>query len=328
MKLDVPLHDVSAAADDARALAEVGVSGAFTFEGPNDVFVPLARAAGAAEIDLYSNIAVSFPRSPVHLAHTAWELARLNHGRFLLGLGSQVRSHVERRYGAAFAHPARRMADQVDAVHAVFDSWQEGAPLAHRGEFWQLDLMPPLFRPPPLDTGPPPVLVAAVGPRMTRVAVEHADGILLHPFTTDAYVASVSGPQLANAAAGFVVVGGAIVAMADNPDDQERADDAARALVAFYGSTPAYRPVLDSVDHGELQPELRTLTAANRWSEMAALVDDSALASIVVRGDPASVATGLHRRYGPLASRVAVTLPHPPPLRLLGQLAQALDGTG
>lgn len=310
MRLDLPLH---VGGPDGRhaaeLLAEAGVSGAYSFEGPEDVFIPLARAAGA-DIDLYSNIAVSFPRSPMHLAHTAWDLQRISGGRFMLGLGSQVRPHIERRYGAEFDHPAARMADQVDAVKAIFAAWQDDLELDYQGRFWQLDLLPPLFRPARLESGPPPVLVAAVGPRMTEVAVRHADGILLHPFTSDPFVANHSLPLIGGAGDDFIVVGGAIVALANESSDQAASDDAARGLVAFYGSTPAYRPVLDAVGHGELQPELRTLTKQGRWAEMAALVDDDVLSSIVIRGDAATVADGLRRRYGGAATRVAVTIPH------------------
>ncbi len=331
MKLDVPLsvggHD---AADAARALAEAGIDGTYTFEGPNDVFVPLARAAGAAPIDLYSNIAVSFPRSPTHLAHTAWDLQRLSGGRFLLGLGSQVRAHVERRYGAQFAHPAARMADQVRAIRAIFAAWQDGQPLHHDGEFWQLSMMPPLFNPGPLRSGPPPVLVAAVGPLMTRVAIADADGVLLHPFTSDRYVAATTGPAVEAALTGaakprgaVTVVGGAIAAIAGTAADQATADDAARNLVAFYGSTPAYRPVLDAEGHGELQPELRDLTRAGRWGDLAAAVDDDVLASIVVRGTPEQVARQLRARYDGLADRVGITIPHPIDLADVAALATA-----
>lgn len=309
MKLDVPLYvggpDASIA---AVALAAAGVSGSFTFEGPEDVFVPLARAAGAADIDLYSNIAVSFPRSPVHLAHTAWDISRLNGGRFLLGLGSQVRAHVERRYGADFDRPALRMGDQVDAIRAIFDSWQHGTPLQHDGPFWKLDLMPPLFRPQPLPEGVPPILVAAVGPRLTDIAVSHADGILLHPFTSTPFVHDQTAPRLTGAPTDFTVVGGAIVALADDAD-QALADNAVRGLIAFYGSTPAYRPVLDSVGHGELQPELRRLTREGRWAELASLVDDTVMASIAVRGTPAQVAEQILDRYDGISERAAITLP-------------------
>ena len=321
MKLDVPLHVA-----DVETLVAAGVSGAFAFEGPGDVFVPLARAAGA-DIDLYSNIAVSFPRSPTHLAYTAWDLQRLSGGRFMLGLGSQVRAHVERRFGADFDRPAARMAEQVDAIRAAFRAWQDGEPFEHHGEFWDLDLMPPLFNPGPLPDGPPPILVAAVGPQMTRVAATHADGILLHPFTSTRFVHERTLPPLVDTPDRFVVVGGAIVAVAGPDEDQSAADDAARGLVAFYGSTPAYRPVLDIEGHGEIQPELRTLTRAGRWAEMAALVDDTVLSSIVLRGTPEEVSAQLRERYGTAASRVAVTIPHPVSPDTLGTLAAAVAGT-
>jgi probable F420-dependent oxidoreductase len=332
MKIDLPLFVADPdPATAARKLAEAGVSGGYAFEGPNDVFVPLARAAGAAPLDLYSNIAVSFPRSPVHLAHTAWDLQRLSGGRFLLGLGSQVRAHVERRFGAEFAHPAARMADQVDAIRAVFTSWQEGSPLHHEGRFWQLDLMPPTFVPGPLAEGPPPILVAAVGPRMTRTAAAHADGVLLHPFTSDRFVHDSTMPVLeaelataGRARDGFTVVGGSIAAIGGRATDQAAADDAARGLVAFYGSTPAYRPVLDIEGHGEIQPELRTLTREGRWAELPTLVDDTVLASIVLRGTPAEVGAQLVARYRGVADRVNVTIPHAVDPADLADLAAAV----
>lgn len=326
MLLDLPLHVGGPdGREAARFLAEAGVDGAYSFEGPNDVFVPLARAAGE-DIDLYSNIAVSFPRSPVHLAHTAWDLHRLTDGRFMLGLGSQVRAHVERRFGSDFAHPAARMADQVDAIKAVFESWQTGAPLNHQGRFWKLDLMPPLFVPGALEWGPPPILVAAVGPKMTEVAVRHADGILLHPFTSTNYVRATTLPTIEASGRpdGFIVVGGAIAAIASDAMDQSEADDAARGLVAFYGSTPAYRPVLEAEGHGDLQPELRTLTREGRWAEMSSLIDDTVLSSIVLRGDAASVAAQLLERYGTDVGRVAVTIPHAIDQTAVASLAEAV----
>lgn len=331
MKLDLPLSvGGDDAADAARLLADAGIDGSYTFEGPTDVFIPLARAAGAAAIDLYSNIAVSFPRSPVQLAHTAWDLQRLNNGRFLLGLGSQVRAHVERRYGADFDHPAARMADQVDAIKAIFACWQDGAPLKHEGRFWQLDLMPPLFSPGRLPSGPPPILVAAVGPRMTAVAVTNADGVLLHPFTSDRFVADSTRPAIdgALASAGrdrgeVTVVGSSIAALSGSAADQQTADDAARGLVAFYGSTPAYRPVLDAEGHGDIQPELRTLTRAGRWDEMNSLVDDDVLSSIVLRGSAAEIAAQLHQRYDGIADRVSMTFPHAVDMADVAALATA-----
>ncbi len=326
MRLDLPLHTIGGdPAEAARILADLGVSGAYSFEGPNDVFVPLIRAAGA-DLDLYSNIAVSFPRSPMHLAHTAWDLARLTSGRFLLGLGSQVRPHIERRYGSVFDHPAARMADQVDAIKAIFARWQDGTPLNHRGRFWTIDLMPPLFDPGPLPWGPPPVLVAAVGPLMTAAAVAHADGILLHPFTTDAFVDQDSLAQIAHAgpADGFAVIGSSIVALAGGSVSQHDADEAARGLVAFYGSTPAYRPVLEREGLGELQPLLRVMTKENRWEEMASVVTDDVLDLIVIRGQADEVAERLRRRFGDRVDRVGVTIPHHVDPAVITDLVRAL----
>jgi probable F420-dependent oxidoreductase len=225
------------------------------------------------------------------------------------------------------------MADQVDAIHAIFRSWQDGEPLRHEGEFWQLDLMPPTFNPGPLPEGPPPVLVAAVGPRMTEAAAGHADGILLHPFTSDRFVHEATMPvvERALAAAGrprseFTVVGSSIAAIGGVATDQQTADDAARGLVAFYGSTPAYRPVLDIEGHGEIQPELRTLTREGRWAEMSGLVDDTVLSSIVLRGTPAEVGAQLAARYRGTAERANVTVPHAIDPADLAELAAAVAG--
>jgi probable F420-dependent oxidoreductase len=227
------------------------------------------------------------------------------------------------------------MADQVRAIKAIFAAWQDGAPLNHQGRFWQLDLMPPLFNPGPLAVGPPPILVAAVGPRMTRVAVTDADGVLLHPFTSDRFVAQHTRPAINDAIAAtagakqrrdVTVVGGAIVALAGTAADQQTADDATRNLVAFYGSTPAYRPVLEAEGHGDIQPELRTLTRQGRWAEMAALVDNDVLSSIVIRGNATEVAAQLHQRYDGVADRVGMTLPHAVDPADLATLVTAFKG--
>jgi len=180
-------------------------------------------------------VAISFPRSPTHLAQTAWDLQRFSGGRFLLGLGSQVRAHVERRFGAAFEHPVDRMADQVRAIHALFRCWADGTALRHDGPYWKLDLMPPLFRPVPLDGPPPPVLVAAVGPRMTAMATELADGVILHPFTTSAHLHDTTMRAVHDglAAAGrarrsFTVIAGAMVALGADGPQQRASFEAAR----------------------------------------------------------------------------------------------------
>ena len=169
-------------AEGARELVDAGAAGLFTFEGPHDVFLPLAAAAGSVEADLMTNVAIAMPRSPMHLAHSAWDLQLMSRGRFRLGLGSQVRSHVENRYGATWSPPAARMREIVLAVKAILTSWQEGTRLDFRGEHTRHTLMPPTFVPGPNPHGAPPVLLGALGPVMTRTAAEVADGLLVMPF--------------------------------------------------------------------------------------------------------------------------------------------------
>jgi probable F420-dependent oxidoreductase len=315
MKLDAPLYVAAAdAAASAPILAEVGFDGAFAFEGPEDLFIPLSRAAGTTSLDLYSNVAISFPRSPMHLAQTAWDLQRFSGGRFLLGLGSQVRAHVERRFGAEFSHPVERMADQVQAIHAIFRCWADGTPLDHDGPYWKLDLMPPLFRPVPLEGPPPPVLVAAVGPRMTAMATALADGVILHPFTTTSQLheRSLAAVHAGLAAAGrsletFTTIAGTMVAVGADAAEQRRALEAARGLVGFYGSTPAYRGTLEHLGRGDLQPTLRDLTRSQRWDELAGLVDDDLVREIAICGGPDEVAAQLVERGHGHVDRVAIT---------------------
>lgn len=305
-------HDVAERAD---ALAAAGVDGIFTFEGPHDVFMPLALAAHTG-CDLYTNVAVAFPRSPMHLAHTAWDLADLSGGRFSLGLGTQVRAHVERRYGSTWTSPVGRMREWVEAIRAIGRTWQNSETLDYVGEHTRHTLMTPAFEPGALASGPPPIWLGALGPAMTRLATAVADGILVHPFTSDRHLADVTFPRISaglDAAArprtDITVVGQAIVACATDPARQTDADTAARWMIAFYGSTPAYAPVLETEDRGHLHPELRSLSREGRWDDMAALIDDDLLDAVVLRGDPAQVATRLVDRFGVDSDRVALSTP-------------------
>jgi probable F420-dependent oxidoreductase len=302
-------------ASRAEALAGTGVDGLFTFEGPHDPFLPLVPAA-ATGCDVYTNVAIAFPRSPMHLAHTAWDLAALSGGRFALGLGTQVRAHVERRYGTDWSSPVGRMAEWVAALRAIAARWQDGTPLDFEGQHTRHTLMTPAFDPGPLPTGPPPIWLGALGPRMVGLATAVADGLLVHPFTSDRHLAEVTRPRIAAGlgAAGrdrsaLTLVGQAIVACTADPARQADLDTAARWMVGFYGSTPAYAPVLDTEGRGHLHPELRRLSREGRWEEMAALVDDDLLDAVVLRGDPAAVARRLRDRFAGLADRVALSTP-------------------
>jgi len=299
----------------AEALAATGVDGLFTFEGPHDVFLPLILAA-ATGCDLYTNVAIAFPRSPMHLAHQAWDLATLSQGRFALGLGTQVKAHVERRYGATWSSPAARMAEWVAAIRAISARWQDGTPLHFEGEHTSHTLMTPAFDPGPLPGGPPPIWLGALGPLMVRLATAEADGLLVHPFTSDRHLAEVTLPRirtgLADAGrteADLTLVGQAVVACAGDPSAQADLDTACRWLVGFYGSTPAYAAVLETEGRGDLHPELRRLSREGRWDEMAALVDDDLLDAVVVRGDPATCAARLVERFSPFADRIALSTP-------------------
>lgn len=316
MKIDALLMAPPAeVAARAEALAATGVDGLFTFEGPHDPFLPLALAATTG-CDLYTNVAIAFPRSPMHLAHTAWDLAALSGGRFALGLGTQVRAHVERRYGSTWSAPVDRMGEWVAALRAISARWQESTPLHFEGEHTRHTLMTPAFDPGPLPSGPPPIWLGALGPRMVALATAVADGVLVHPFTSDRHLEEVTLPRIAEglAAAGrdrgeLTVVGQAILACTSDPARQGDLDVAARWMLGFYGSTPAYAPVLETEGRGHLHPELRRLSREGRWDEMAALVDDDLLDAVVLRGDPATVARRLHARFAGHADRVALSTP-------------------
>ncbi len=316
MKLDALLLAPPAeVARRAEELAATGVDGLFTFEGPHDVFLPLALAA-ATGCDLYTNLAIAFPRSPMHLAHLAWDLGAQSGGRFALGLGTQIQAHVERRYGATWSSPVARMAEWIAAIRAIGARWQDGEPLAFEGKHTRHTLMTPAFDPGPLPTGPPPIWLGALGPKMVALATAEADGLLIHPFTSDRHLLAVTRPRIVEGrhaadrpADDLTVVGQAIVACTSDPAKQADLDLAARWMIGFYGSTPAYAAVLETEGRGHLHPELRRLSREGRWDEMAALVDDDLLDAVVVRGDPAAVATRLRDRYDGFADRVAMSTP-------------------
>lgn len=299
--------------DLVTSLRDAGADGIATVEGPHDVFVPLVQAAGIDGLDIASYVAIAFPRSPVHLAHTAWDLQALSGGRFRLGLGTQVRAHVERRYGADFDRPVERMAEWVRAVRAVFDRWQDGTALDFEGEFTTHTMMPPMLSPRPLAVGPPPILVGALGPRMVEMTTAVADGIVLHPMTSDGFlrtmVAEMIGGGLHSAGRSrddFEVVGGALVGV-HGDDDVDAVRDGLRAMVAFYGSTPAYRPVLDDLGVGELQPRLQQMTRDGEWHRLTELVDDDLVDQLSVFGPAEHVGQALGSRYGGLVDRLSLT---------------------
>jgi len=310
----------SEAGPAARRLEEIGYDGAFSFEGPHDPFLPLSVAAEATtRIELATAIAIAFARNPMLLASLGYDLQLQSRGRFILGLGSQIRPHIERRFSMVWSRPAARMRELVRAIRAIWSCWHERSRLDFRGEFYTHTLMTPFFDPGENPHGLPRIFVAGVGPRMTEVAGEVADGFFVHPFHTPEFVRETTLPALARgrarcepARADFEISCQVIVASGASQEARARARQAARAQIAFYGSTPAYRPVLEQLGRAELQPELNQLSKRGGWLEMAARIDDELLERVAVVGAPDEIAAKLRARCSGWASRVSLVSPSAP----------------
>ncbi len=335
MKIDTMLTGLADAPLRARRLEQIGVDGAFTFEGPHDVFTPLILASGATStLELATNVAIAFPRNPVQLAHQAYDLQVLSQGRFSLGLGSQIRAQVEKRYGASFDRPIARMRELVGALRAIFGSWENGEKLDFRGEFTSHTLMPPMFNPGPNPFGPPPIALGGLGPQMLRLASEIADGVLVMPFNTARHFASRSVPAIDEGLARgsrdrstLVVTGQVIVCCGRTEEEMETARVAGRWLLSFYASTPAYRSVLESEGWGDLQPELNGLSKSGRWDAMPTLIDDRMLETLSAVGSPKEVARDIANRFGGKVDRVAFYTPYPVREETLAEVVTELAPT-
>lgn len=318
MKLELGLltRDPAAAGQRAAEIEALGFDGTFSFEGPHGPFQPLVLAAAATErLELSTAIAVAFARSPMVMAQEAQDLQRISAGRFRLGLGSQIKAHIERRFDMPWSKPAARMREYVQAIRAIWASWSTGEPLDFQGEFWAFDLMPPFFNPGPNPFGDPLVAVAGVGERMVTVAGEVADELPVHPFHTTSFLEDVTLPAFERGLAGSgrtrddVTITCQTMLMVGRDEQQlEAARDKCRAQLAFYGSTPAYRVVLDHHGYGDLQPELRELTRQNRWRDMPALIDEELVDLVGLSGTPSEVGRALVERNRQFADRTALVL--------------------
>jgi probable F420-dependent oxidoreductase len=315
MKVDGKLGAgrAAAVADEARRHEKAGYDGLWSSESAHDPFLPLMLAAEHTErIELGTAIAVAFARSPMQLAYTAHDLHAYSGGRFILGLGSQVKPHVERRFSMPWSHPAPRMREFIMAMRAIWSAWNAGTKLDFRGDFYQHTLMTPFFSPPELADGPPAVFLAAVGEAMTAVAGEAADGLLAHPFSTERYLREVTLPALdrgltasGRSRADVQVSLPLMIATGRTEEEMDRAVAATRQQIAFYGSTPAYRGVLDRHGWAGLGDELNSLSRSSRWEAMGGLVDDQVLHAFAVVAEPADVAGEIRRRFGGLIDRVS-----------------------
>jgi probable F420-dependent oxidoreductase len=297
--------------DRARAAEELGFDGVWVAETAHDPFLALTAAAGTTSgVTLGTNIAVAFARSPMTVAITANDLQLLSDGRFILGLGSQIKPHITRRFSMPWSSPAARMREYVEALRAIWRSWHEGEPLAFMGEFYQHTLMTPMFSPGPSPHGAPPVYLAAVGERMLRVAAEVADGLLCHPFTTERYLREVIAPALTAVRGGldgYAVCGMPIVVTGADDEEMAASRVAAKQQIAFYASTPAYKPVLDLHGWSEVYDEMHALSLAGKWVEMGERVDDEVLETIAVVAEPQAVAAALESRFGDVLTRCALS---------------------
>ncbi|CAN5531650.1 LLM class F420-dependent oxidoreductase [soil metagenome] len=301
----------------ARALEEGGYDGCWTGEISHDPFLPMLLAAEhTSTIELGTSIAVAFARNPMTVANVGWDLQSYSHGRFILGLGTQVQAHIEKRFGMPWSAPVRRMREFVVALREIWSCWHEGTRLSFEGEFYTHKLMTPMFTPEPSEFAAPRVFIAAVGEAMTTMCGEVADGLLAHAFTTRRYLDEVTTPALTRGLARsgrdraeLQVSSPVFVVTGRDEGEMVTAAAAFRKQIAFYASTPAYRRVLDLHGWGELQPELRRLSLEGDWDGMGALVDDEMLAAFAVVGPVESIAGALSARCSGVIDRVLPGFP-------------------
>lgn len=319
MRVDSMDYLATAAAGGERAAAAeaFGFDGWWATETQCDVFVAAAVAAERTQrVQLGSGIAVALARNPMTVAYQSNDLHALSGGRFVLGLGAQVRAHITRRFAMDYSHPAARMRDFILAVRAIWEAWANGSKLDFRGDFYSHTLMTPFFDPGPNPHGNPKIVLAAVGPLMTEVAGEVADGIFCHAFGTERYLREVTLPALERGAAkagrsldGFEIVSPGFVVARDGEAERSAGADFVRTQIGFYGSTPAYRPVLELHGWGEVGEELTAMSKRGEWERLPAVVGEDMLAEFAVIGTPEEAAAEVARRYGALTTRVTVTIP-------------------
>ena len=313
--------DLAKSAESAKEAEAAGYSGAWTAETNHDPFFPLLLAAEHTQrMELGTSIAVAFARNPMTLANIGWDLQSYSKGRFILGLGSQIKPHITKRFSMEWSHPAARMREMIMAIRAIWDTWENGAPLNFRGDFYTHTLMTPFFTPDRADLagfGTPKIFLAGVGELMTEVAGEVCDGFICHGFTTEKYLREVTLPALERGRAkagksmeGFEVVGPSFIVTGNNENEMNQAAAGTRQQIAFYGSTPAYKGVLDIHGWGGLQEELNSLSKQGQWVEMGNLINDEILNTFAVVGSPEQVAPELKRRYDDVIQRISFYAPY------------------
>jgi probable F420-dependent oxidoreductase len=312
MQIDTTIMGSTAdCAHRAQEAERLGFDGVWVAETSHDPFLALGAASPTTEhVALGTNIVVAFARSPMTVAITANDLHAMSGGRLILGLGSQIKPHITRRFSMPWSSPAERMKEYVGALRAIWRCWNTGEKLSFEGEFYRHTLMTPMFSPAPNPHGAPPIYVAAVGPKMLATTAAVADGLLVHPFTTERYLREVITPALIEVRGsldGFAVCGMPIIVTGRDQAEQQRAATAARRQIAFYASTPAYRPVLDLHGWGALHTEMHALSLKGEWTAMGERVDDDVLHTFALVAEPDQVAAALHQRFDGLLTRCSLS---------------------
>jgi len=303
----------------AQELEELGYDGLLVAEIDHDPFMPLALAAHhTSRIELRTAIAVALARNPMNMANIGHDLNAWSRGRFTLGIGSQIKPHITRRFSMPWHGPAKQMREFIEAMHAIWDCWYDGAELAYNGEFYQHRLMTPEFTPTNTEYGRPRVLMAAVGPLMMATAAAVADGIIVHSFCTEKHFKKVMLPTLEAELAlhgrtleDFEIQFPVFTASGETEEELEKSKQSIKYRIGFYASTPAYRTVLETHGWGDLQPRLNRMTKEGHWDKLPGEISDEVLEAFAAVGDPVEVARQIRQRFGGYIDRTIVEAKYP-----------------
>jgi len=320
MKLDTGFatRELAQVPAEAKAAEQLGFDAIWSMEAGNDGFLPLALAAEhTSRIKMGPSVAIAFPRSPMSTAYTAWDLAALSKGRFILGLGTQVKGHIERRYGVKWEAPVPKLREYVQSLKAIFKCWQEGGKkLSFQGKYYNFSLMTPFFAPRPHNY-PIPIYIAGVNEHVLRLAGEHCDGLHAHPFTSAKYLREFLIPHVeeglkksGRSRKDFTIFTTAFVIVGRNREEIEKAKAGVRQQISFYASTRTYQVVLDMHGWGEVAPKLNELTAKGDWASMPKMITDEMLDVYAVIGTYDNIADKVKERYEGLLDRVAFYVPY------------------
>lgn len=310
----LPQADLRTVAASAVAAEQAGYDGLLTMENKHDPFLAHAIAAVSTErVELGTSVAIAFPRSPMVMANAAWDLQNASRGRFVLGIGPQIRPHNEKRFSVKWTAPAPRLREYVKALRAIWTNWQTGEKLDFRGEHYTFTLMPPYFMPPSTGQKMVPITLAAVGEHSLRLAGEVADGVRLHGFCTRRYMEEAIMPRIREGMArsgrlreDFEITGGGFVATGKDAESTAKMFELVRGRVAFYGTTPAYWPVFEIHGYGDLGRELNAMSKAGKWNELASRVPDDLVHLFAAVGTHQEIAGKIAERFGGLSDAVSL----------------------